>query len=79
MESRLTSPGATNDEEWDRLWKNQLPVPIRLGWRMKRCVEYKVDDFAAEQVSSRYPCLPINAIDPGYAMFTSPAGDFTSL
>lgn len=69
---------AKNEEEWDRLWKkpaHQFPFVWDGAW--KQCIEYKVDDFAAEVgFFTDILGLPINALDPGYAMFTSPDGEF---
>lgn len=64
--------------DWQRLW---LPpaqdFPFKWGKPWKQCVEYKVDDFAAE-VGFYIDVLglPVIALDPDYAMFTSPGGDF---
>lgn len=69
---------AQGGENWDRLWKAPTnPFPFSWGERWKQCVEYKVDDFAAEVgFFIDILGLPINAFDPDYAMFTSPGGDF---
>ena len=69
---------ATSLAEWDQLWKKPANSFIfDWGERWKHCVEYKVDDFAAE-VGFYVDILglPVNAFDPDYAMFTSPGGDF---
>jgi hypothetical protein len=69
---------AKNPTDWEKLWK--LPsysFPFVWGESWKQCVEYQVDDFAAE-VGFFIDILgfPVNAFDPGYAMFTSPQRDF---
>jgi hypothetical protein len=69
---------AHSREDWDKLWKRPIhPFPFAWGDCWKQCVEYKVDDFAAEVgFFIDILGLPVNAFDPGYAMFTSPHGDF---
>jgi catechol 2,3-dioxygenase-like lactoylglutathione lyase family enzyme len=65
-------------EDWQSLWKRPAhPFPFAWGERWNQCVEYKVDDFAAEVgFFIDILGLPVNAFDPDYAMFTSPEGDF---
>lgn len=69
---------ASTPAEWQRLW---LPPAQKFlfqwGKPWKQCIEYKVDDLAAE-VGFYIDVLglPVNAFNPDYAMFTSPAGDF---
>jgi catechol 2,3-dioxygenase-like lactoylglutathione lyase family enzyme len=69
---------ARTPADWQRLW---LPpaqkFTFQWGRPWKQCIEYKVDDLAAE-VGFYIDVLglPVNAFDPDYAMFTSPAGDF---
>lgn len=69
---------AKDPADWARLWKppsNSFPFAWGESW--KQCVEYRVDDFAAEVgFFIDILGLPVNAFDPGYAMFTSPQGDF---
>jgi catechol 2,3-dioxygenase-like lactoylglutathione lyase family enzyme len=69
---------AKNPTDWEKLWKppsNSFPFVWGKSW--KQCVEYRVDDFAAEVgFFIDVLGLPVNAFDPGYAMFTSPQGDF---
>lgn len=69
---------AKNPSDWEKLWKppsNSFPFVWGETW--KQCVEYRVDDFAAEVgFFIDVLGLPVNAFDPGYAMFTSPQGDF---
>lgn len=69
---------ASSEEEWDRLWKKSAhPFPFVWEGQWKQCIEYKVDDFAAEVgFFIDILGLPINALASDYAMFTSPAGDF---
>jgi catechol 2,3-dioxygenase-like lactoylglutathione lyase family enzyme len=69
---------AKNQAQWEELWKipaNSFPFVWGESW--KQCIEYRVDDFPAE-VGFYIDILglPINALDSGYAMFTSPQGDF---
>ena len=69
---------AKNQAQWEKLWKHPLnSFPFVWGESWKQCVEYRVDDFPAE-VGFYIDILglPVNALDPGYAMFTSPQGDF---
>jgi len=69
---------AKTRQDWDELWKMSTnPFPFTWGESWKHCVEYKVDDFAAEVgFFVDILGLPVNAFDPSYAMFTSPGGDF---
>ena len=69
---------AQSPAEWQALWKPPAhPFPFTWGERWKQCVEYRVDDFAAEiGFFIDILGLPVNALDPDYAMFTSPQGDF---
>jgi catechol 2,3-dioxygenase-like lactoylglutathione lyase family enzyme len=67
-----------DQRDWYRLWKEPSnPFPFAWGENWRQCVEYKVDDFAAE-VGFYIDILglPVNAFDPDYAMFTSPRRDF---
>lgn len=77
--ARLEIAGrAQSKETWDLLWKPpQNPFPFSWGEGWKHCVEYKVDDFAAE-VGFYVDVLgfPVNALDPEHAMFTSPNDEF---
>jgi catechol 2,3-dioxygenase-like lactoylglutathione lyase family enzyme len=77
--ARLDIAGrAKNQAQWEKLWKHPAnSFPFVWGESWKQCVEYRVDDFPAE-VGFYIDILglPINALDPGYAMFTSPQGDF---
>lgn len=69
---------AKNPADWEKLWKPpSASYPFVLGESWKQCVEYRVDDFAAEVgFFIDILGLPVNAFDPGYAMFTSPQRDF---
>jgi catechol 2,3-dioxygenase-like lactoylglutathione lyase family enzyme len=69
---------AQTPAEWQKLWKPPAhSFPFRWGESWKQCVEYRVDDFAAEVgFFIDVLGLPVNALDPDYAMFTSPQGDF---
>jgi catechol 2,3-dioxygenase-like lactoylglutathione lyase family enzyme len=67
-----------NSADWDEQWKPPSnPFPFTWGDSWKQCVEYRVDDFAAE-VGFFIDVLGfhINALDRSYAMFTSPQYDF---
>ncbi len=69
---------ARNQEDWERLWKRPAhSFPFKWGEAWKQCIEYKVDDFAAEVgFFIDVLGLPVNSLDEGYAQFTSPHGDF---
>ena len=69
---------AESRQDWENLWKQStFPFPFEWGEHWKQCIEYSVDDFAAE-VGFFIDILgfPVNAFDPDYAMFTSPSRDF---
>ena len=66
-------------QDWETLWKQpQYAFPFKWGSFWKQCIEYRVDDFASE-IGFFIDVLgfPVIAFDPSYAMFSSPAGDFT--
>lgn len=67
-----------NQDDWHDLWKNPTNAfPFQWGENWKQCVEYNVDDFAAEVgFYTDILGLPVNAFDPDYAMFTSPNKEF---
>ena len=69
---------AQSPADWQKLWKPPAhPFPFTWGERWKQCVEYRVDDFAAEVgFFIDILGLTVNALDPDYAMFTSPDGIF---
>ncbi len=65
---------AHSRQDWERLWKPTMhPFAFRWGTRWKHCIEYRVDDFAAE-VGFFIDVLgfPVKAFNESYAMFTSP-------
>lgn len=69
---------AQSRDEWEDLWKPPIfEFPFEWGRYWKHCVEYRVDDYAAE-VGFFIDVLgfPVNAFDPNYAQFTSPDGEF---
>lgn len=70
---------AQSRADWDRMWKESIhPFSFSWGGFWKQCIEYRVEDFAAE-VGFFIDVLgfPVLAFDPDYAMFTSPDQDFT--
>jgi catechol 2,3-dioxygenase-like lactoylglutathione lyase family enzyme len=69
---------ARNGEDWKRIWKAPMyGYPFQLGGAWKQCIEYKVEDFAAEVgFFIDILGLEVNSLDPGYAQFTSPQRDF---
>jgi len=69
---------AKNPADWEKLWKPpSASYPFVWGESWKQCIEYRVDDFAAEVgFFIDVLGLPVNAFDSGYAMFTSPQRDF---
>jgi catechol 2,3-dioxygenase-like lactoylglutathione lyase family enzyme len=69
---------ATSRQEWEALWKeSRYPFPFKWGNGWRYCMEYRVDDFAAE-VGFLIDILgfPVVSLDDNYAMFTGPEGDF---
>ena len=69
---------AQSEAEFQQLWRqpvNSFPFEFSNEWKF--CVEYKVDDFAAE-VGFYIDILgfPVIAFSPSYAQFTDPQGDF---
>ncbi len=65
---------AHSRQDWERMWKPTMhPFAFRWGTRWKHCIEYRVDDFAAE-VGFFIDVLgfPVKAFNESYAMFTSP-------
>lgn len=69
---------ARTRQDWDALWKRpQYSFPFVWGRHWRQCIEYRVDDFAAE-VGFLIDVLglPINAFNTSYAMFTSPDNEF---
>ncbi len=78
-EARIAAArAAKTPADWKRLWpKPANPWGIKWGTCWKACLEYIVEDFAAE-VGFFIDVLgfPTNAFDQNYAMFTSPEKDF---
>jgi len=69
---------AKSKEDWDRLWAEPAhPYTFKPGTCWNHCVEYKVEDFAAE-VGFFIDILGFtpNAVSHEYAMFTSPSKEF---
>jgi catechol 2,3-dioxygenase-like lactoylglutathione lyase family enzyme len=69
---------ATNRQEWEELWKeSRYPFPFEWGNGWRYCMEYRVDDFAAE-IGFLIDILgfPVVSLDDNCAMFTNPEGDF---
>jgi catechol 2,3-dioxygenase-like lactoylglutathione lyase family enzyme len=65
---------AQTRQDWDRMWKKpQYPFVFEWGEPWKQCIEYRVDDFAAE-VGFMIDVLglPVRAFSAEFAMFTSP-------
>lgn len=69
---------ARTRRDWDTLWKEPVnPFPFRWGEHWKQCIEYRVDDYAAEVgFFIDILGLPVNAFDERYAQFTGPGGEF---
>jgi catechol 2,3-dioxygenase-like lactoylglutathione lyase family enzyme len=69
---------AQTRQDWDKLWKPPSQAfPFEWGQHWRQCIEYKVDDFAAEVgFFIDILGLPVNAFNADYAMFTSPGHDF---
>jgi catechol 2,3-dioxygenase-like lactoylglutathione lyase family enzyme len=67
-----------NQADWDALWKEPAqPFPFAWDNSWKHCIEYKVNDFAAEiGFFIDVLGLPVTAFGPDYAQFTSPQGEF---
>jgi len=69
---------ARDENEWQLLWHEpRFSFPFSWGSGWKHCIQYTVDDFAAE-IGFFIDVLgfPVNAFSPSYAQFTSPAGEF---
>ncbi len=77
--ARLDFAGrAQNQSDWEKQWISPpYSFPFAWGESWKQCVEYRVDDFPAE-VGFFIDILgfSVNALDPSYAMFTSPQAEF---
>ena len=65
-------------EDWQKLWtKPKCEYPFKWGECWKQCIEYVVDDYAAE-IGFLIEILGLhtNAFANDFAMFTSPDGAF---
>ena len=69
---------AQSRQDWDALWKKpQHEFPFTWGAHWKQCIEYRVDDFAAEiGFFIDVLGLPVKAFNEFSAMFTGPAQEF---
>ena len=69
---------AQTRQDWDALWKRpQHEFPFTWGSHWKQCVEYRVEDYAAEVgFFIDILGLPVNAFNEYTAMFTSPDHEF---
>ncbi|HLK56187.1 MAG TPA: hypothetical protein VKU00_06470 [Chthonomonadaceae bacterium] len=78
-ESRLAvSREAKSQEDWQRLWRDPAhPYVFQWGTCWKQCIEYRVEDFAAEiGFFLDVVGLDSNALGPDFAMLTNKEGDF---
>jgi catechol 2,3-dioxygenase-like lactoylglutathione lyase family enzyme len=69
---------AQDERQWQALWHEpRFPLPFDWGNGWKHCLQYTVDDFAAE-IGFFIDVLgfPVNAFSPSYARFTTPGGEF---
>lgn len=70
---------AKDEQDWQSKWKDpRYPFPFTFGDSWKHCVEYRVDDFAAE-VGFFMDVLgfPAQTFSPSFAIFTTPGQDFS--
>ncbi|MCI0520452.1 MAG: VOC family protein [Chloroflexi bacterium] len=69
---------AKDEREWQMLWREpRYACPLRLGEGWRYCVEYSVEDFAAEiGFYIDVLGLPVSAFSTNYAQFTSPDAEF---
>jgi hypothetical protein len=69
---------ADTQEKWEKLWKKPAHAwPITWGDCWKQCIQYQVNDFAAEAgFFIDVLGFPINAFSDNYAMFTGPKREF---
>ena len=68
-------------QDWDALWRpptHPFPFSFSVASSWKLCIEYRVDDFAAE-VGFWIDILglQVTAFGPDYVQFSSPGGEFT--
>jgi len=65
---------AHDEREWQSLWHEpRYPFPFTWGNGWKQCMQYTVEDYAAE-IGFFIDVLgfPVSAFSPNYAQFTSP-------
>jgi catechol 2,3-dioxygenase-like lactoylglutathione lyase family enzyme len=65
---------ARDEREWQALWHEpRFPFPFTWGDSLKQCMQYTVEDFAAE-IGFFIDILgfPVSAFSTNYAQFTSP-------
>lgn len=65
---------AHDEREWQELWHEpRFPFPFTWGDSLKQCMQYTVEDFAAE-IGFFIDILgfPVSAFSTNYAQFTSP-------
>jgi len=65
---------AHDEREWQSLWREpRFPFPFTWADGWKQCMQYTVEDFAAE-IGFFIDVLgfPVSAFSPNYAQFTSP-------
>ena len=69
---------AKDEKDWQEKWRDQLhSYPFTKGEGWDFCIEYKVDDFAAEVgFFIDFFGFPSSAFSPNYAQFTTPNCDF---
>lgn len=69
---------AKDEREWQMLWREpRYAYPLQLGEGWRYCVEYSVEDFAAEiGFYIDVLGLPVSAFSTSYAQFTSPEEEF---
>ncbi len=68
-------------QDWDALWippSHTFPFEFSTSGSWKQCIEYRVDDFAAE-IGFWIDILGLQVIafSPDYVQFSSPGGEFT--
>jgi hypothetical protein len=65
---------ARDEREWQELWHEpRFPFPFTWGDSLKQCMQYTVEDFAAEiGFFIDILCFPVSAFSTNYAQFTSP-------
>jgi catechol 2,3-dioxygenase-like lactoylglutathione lyase family enzyme len=69
---------ARDEQEWQAQWhESRYPFPFTFGGGWKQCIQYTVEDYAAE-IGFYIDVLgfPVSAFSPSSAQFTDPAGDF---